>query len=263
MPIITLTTDLGHRDFYLAKLKGRILSSVPNANIVDITHDIPSHNIPYTAFVLKNAYLYFPKGTIHLIGVDTLANDKSKYIAVEINEHLFVGTDNGIFTLMFQQNFSTAVEIDLRQSFELLHFPLADILTNAVCLLANGKKIQDIGFPIQELQEKMNFYPVIEHDRIVGTIIYVDKYGNSITNITKILFDELQNQRQFKLSFGRGDFIERLSWHYNEVPESEKLCLFGVTQHLEIAINKGSAEELLGLKLNQKVVLEFTNNTLL
>ena len=97
MAIITLTTDLGHKDFYQAALKGSILSQLPNANIVDISHDVSAFNIPQAAFILKNAFYYFPTGTVHLIGIDSVFNEKTRYLGLSYRGHYFVGSDNGIF----------------------------------------------------------------------------------------------------------------------------------------------------------------------
>jgi S-adenosylmethionine hydrolase len=103
----------------------------------------------------------------------------------------------------------------------------------------------------------MNLQPVIEKNLIKGVVIYIDSFQNVITNITKEFFNSVQQGRRFVLNFKRNETINHLSWHYNEVPVGEKLCLFGISDHLEIAINKGNASGLLGLNLNDKVIIEF------
>jgi S-adenosylmethionine hydrolase len=257
MAIITLTTDLGHKDFYQAALKGSILSQLDTANIVDISHEVSAFNIPQAAFILKNAFYYFPKGTVHLIGIDSVFNEKTRYLAIKYRNHYFVGSDNGIFSLLFEEDPSEIVELNIMQDLKFLHFPLSDIFPKAVSHLAKGGKLSEIGIPVSGIEEKMTIQPVIEPDIIRGSVIYIDSFQNIITNITKELFTSLQKNREFTLYFKRNDSISQLSWHYNEVPEGEKLCLFGISNHLEIAINKGNASGLLGLHLGDIVRIEF------
>src|SRR5690606_30332344 len=148
MGIITLTTDLGYTDFYQAALKGSLLSLYPEVRIVDISHQVPSFDIQNAAFILRNAYPYFPENTVHLIGIDSVFNDETKYIALRYNNHYFVGTDNGIFSLMFDSDPSEIVELNIMQDLRYLHFPLTDIFSKAACHLAKGGKLKDIGDPI-------------------------------------------------------------------------------------------------------------------
>lgn len=257
MAIITLTTDLGSKDFYQAALKGSLLKLLPTANLVDITHDIAAFNIPHAAFVLKNAFHYFPENTVHFIGIDSVYHERSRYLALRYKKHYFVGSDNGIFSLLFDEEPSEIVEINIMQDLNFLHFPLSDILAKAACHLANGGKLTEIGLPIEHLEKRMTLQPVIEGDIIRGSVIYIDSFQNVITNITKDLFTKQQKNRKFSLYFRRNESISSLSWHYNEVPEGEKLCLFGISNHLEIAINKGNASGLLGLHLGDIVRIEF------
>ncbi len=257
MAIITLTTDLGSKDFYQAALKGSILTILPAATIVDITHEVPSFNISYAAFVLKNVYHYFPKGTVHLIGIDSVFSENTKYIGLKYRDHFFVGADNGIFSLLFDDKPDEVVELNIMQDLKYLHFPLVDIFVKAASHLAKGGKLKDIGLPTANIEEKMLLNPVIEQDMIRGSVIYIDTFSNVITNITKELFTKIQRNRDFTLFFRKSETITQLSWHYNEVSEGEKLCLFGISNHLEIAINKGRASGLLGLHLGDIVRIQF------
>ncbi len=257
MAIITLTTDLGDKDIYQAALKGSILKLLPEVNIVDITHSVAAFNVQQAAFILKNSFYYFPDKTVHLIGIDTVYIKETKYLAVQYKNHYFVGSDNGIFSLMFDSEPDEMVEINIMQDLKFLHFPLADIFVKTACHLANGGKLKDIGLPVTSVEKKMNLQPVIEKNVIKGAVIYIDSFQNVITNITKEFFNRVQEGRNFTLSFKRNETINHLSWYYNEVPEGEKLCLFGISDHLEIAINKGNAAGLLGLNLGDTVIIDF------
>ncbi len=184
-------------------------------------------------------------------------NEGSKYVALKHQDHYFVGADNGIFSLLFDQEPDEVVELNIMQDLKYLHFPLVDIFVKAAILLAKGGRMRDIGVPADSIEERMLLHPVIEKDIIRGSVIYIDTFCNVITNITKDLFTRVQRNRDFTLYFRKSETISQLSWHYNEVPEGEKLCLFGISNHLEIAINKGKASGLLGLHLNDIVRVEF------
>ena len=164
MAIITLTTDLGYKDFYQAALKGSILNTLPTVNIIDITHEIEAFNISKAAFLLKNSFYYFPKGTVHLIGIDTVYSAANKYLAVKYRDHFFVGADNGIFSLIFEEAPQQVVELNILQDLKFLHFPLADIFVKAACHLASGGVLVDIGEPAFEIEERTNFHPVVENE---------------------------------------------------------------------------------------------------
>lgn len=257
MAIITLTTDLGDKDIYQAALKGSILKLLPTVNIVDITNNVQAFNTQQAAFILKNSFYYFPDNTVHLIGIDTVYNNATRYLAVRYNNHFFVGADNGIFSLMFNSEPDEIVEINIMQDLKFLHFPLADIFVKAACHLANGGTLAQIGLPVTEVEKKVNLHPVVDGNLIRGAVIYIDSFQNVITNVTKEFFNKVQHGRRFVLYFKRNETITHLSWHYNEVPEGEKLCLFGISDHLEIAINKGNASGLLGLNVGDSVIIDF------
>ncbi len=261
MEVITLTTDLGHRDFYQAALKGSIISQLPDVRLIDITHDIPPFDIQRAAVVLRNVYHYFPKGTVHLIGIDTVFQEGSKYAIMKYDDHFFVGADNGILSIILGDNPAQELcEIDIMQDLRYLHFPLADILSKAACHVAKGGKMEEIGQPLEAPLKKVMVQPLVDSSSIKGHVSYIDSFGNVISNISKELFNEVQNGRGFRLHFKRNETINTLSWHYNEVPEGEKLCLFGISNFLEIAINKGHASRLLGLQQDEIIMIEFLDN---
>lgn len=258
MGVITLTTDLGHRDFYQAALKGSILTVLPEVRLIDISHEIPSFNIQHAAFILQNAYHYFPKETVHLIGIDTVFQEGSRYIAMKFNGHYFVGADNGIFSILLgDEEAEELIEIEIMQDLRFLHFPLADILVKAACHIVKGEAIGNLGSPIEKPIQKVSLQPIVEENTIKGHVSYIDSFGNVISNVSKELFNKVQKGRNFVLHFKRNETIEKMSWHYNEVTEGEKLCLFGISNYLEIAINKGNASQLLGLNQDEMIMIEF------
>lgn len=258
MGIITLTTDLGYKDFYQAALKGSLVRHYPDVRIIDISHEIPSFDIQHAAFVIKNAYPHFPDNTVHLIGIDSVFSQNTRYIAIRYKKHYFVGADNGIFSLIIGGQPEEAVEINLIQDLKYLHFPLTDIFAKAASHLAKGGKLKEIGDPIDGIVERTIIQPVVEKDNLRGVVVFVDSFGNVVSNISKDLFNKTQRNRDFVLTFRRNETIRQMSWHYNEVPEGEKLCLFGISNYLEIAINKGNASQLLGLNQGDIIRVDFS-----
>ncbi|WP_028297847.1 SAM hydrolase/SAM-dependent halogenase family protein [Olivibacter sitiensis] len=259
MGIITLTTDLGYKDFYQAALKGSIISLYPNAQLIDISHNIAPFNIQQAAFVLKNAYRFFPDETVHLIGIESVFSENVRYVAIRHENHYFVGADSGIFSLIFECKPDEIVELNIVQDLKFLHFPLTDIFAKAASHLAQGGKLGEIGDPIDDIVLKNVLQPTITDNTIRGSVIYIDSFENIITNISKELFNKVQKGRNFELAFRRNETIKNLSWHYNEVENGEKLCLFGISNHLEIALNRGKAAGLLGMGLNDTILVTFFN----
>lgn len=257
MAIITLTTDLGHRDFYQAALKGAILSEHPEARIVDISHQISSYNIPQAAFILKNSFKFFPQGTIHIIGIDPDYDQKPNYLVVEYQGHFFIGPDNGVFSLLFDHQPQQIVSITIQPNPEFGHFPLLDVFVKAACHLSKGGTVSEIGNPVNNFYHRSLIQPVVDSNIIRGSVIYIDSFQNVITNITRDLYESAGNNRPFDIYFRRNESISKISKHYNDVPEGEKLALFSITNYLEIAINKGNAAGLLGLQLGDIVRIEF------
>lgn len=264
MAIITLTTDMGLKDYYVASVKGAILSQFPEAIIVDITHDVPAFDIAQASFVIRNTFHDFPKGTVHIIGVNPEADLQTAHVAVEFEGHYFIGADNGIFSLLFDRPADEIVELNLSQDSDELTFPTKHVFVKAACHLARGGTMEVIGRKIEEVKQRQLFRAVVEGNVIRGQVIYIDSYGNVISNITETLFKEVGRGRPFSIYFRRASYdIHRISEAYHDVPEGEKVALFSATGYLEIAINKGvegsggGANKLFGLKLNDTIRIEF------
>ena len=266
MPIITLTTDLGLKDHYVASVKGAILSQISDISIVDITHNIEAFNISQTAYVIRNCYKNFPKGSIHILGVDAELSIDNSHLAVFSDGHYFIGADNGIFSLLFDElKPEKIVELTISQNSDSLTFPIKDVFVIAACHIARGGTLEIIGKEVPEFKDiKSELKPVTEHDTesgkdiIKGAVVYIDSYGNATTNISKHLFEQVRKDREFVILFGReNERISKLREKYKDANEGEKLAIFSVNGMLEIAQNKGRATDLLGLKIHDYVRIEF------
>ena len=254
MAIITITSDLGLKDYYVGSIKGTILSRLPGVTITDISHQIPTYNIQDAAYILKNAYPNFPKGTIHLIGVRSEQNNQSSHVIVFADGHYFISSDNGIFSLLLEVPVEKIIELPSVIST----FPTKDIFVPAAVQLASGAAIESLGKPKDNLLERMPFRAASMGDTIRGTIEYIDSYGNMMSNVNEVLFNQVGKGREFKIEFARARYeIGKISKTYSDVPEGEILALFNSTGHLEIAMNSDKANSMLGLKLNDSITIHF------
>jgi S-adenosylmethionine hydrolase len=260
MAIITITSDLGNKDSYLASVKGSIYTQLESAKIIDVTHDVIPFDIQQAAFVLRNCYKDFPKGTIHIVSVDDELSIKNEHLAVKAQGHYFIGADNGFFSLLFNEvKADKIVKLNIVLTTNCMTFATKNIFAPAACHIARGGTMEIIGTAINDFEvKKMDLKAVLQTDMIRGSVVYIDSYGNAITNISKNEFELAQKGRSFTILFGREDeMITELSKKYKDVSTAEKLALFGENNQLQIAINKGTANKLLGLRLHEIVRIEF------
>jgi S-adenosylmethionine hydrolase len=258
MPVFTLTTDFGLRDHYVASLKGTILRQCPQAQIIDITHQVSSFNINEAAFTLHNAYAQFPANTLHLVSVESFEAVSSRYIALERNGHFFIGPDNGIFSLAFHETPQQAAELIDGATAATSPFPIKDYLVGTACQLASSQDVFQFGEKVTNLARRTSLQPVRQESMIRGTIIHIDAFENAITNIDRELFNTVAQGRNFVLTYRGRDTIEKLNGNYCEALEGEVLCMFNTSGYLEIAIKKGKASSLLGLSVNDTVQIDFS-----
>ncbi len=259
MPIITLTTDWTSNDFYVGAVKGAIISECPNVTIIDITHQIQTYNVAQAAFILRNSYNHYPKGTIHIIGVNSESSNKYPYVVIKANGHFFIGAANGIFGLMFDKKPEIIVKIN--NNNDLLTFPELSIFTKTACDLVKGKNILELGEELSELSQQIPIIPAVDENIITGSIIYIDSYKNAITNISKDLFYEVGKNKKFDILIkSNNNKISKINKTYNETPIGELLAIFNSLNLLEIAMNKGKICELLNFNINATVRIKFYDN---
>lgn len=257
-PIITLTTDLGHRDYYLAAVKAAILSELPSSNIVDISNDIPAFDIGRGAFNLKNVFPLFPENTVHIFGVCPEFSAETPHIVSVYKNQYFIGADNGFLSLLFDDAPDLVYRIRPNLAQDGKTFPTKDIFAKVACEILQGKSIDEIGTPTNDYKKLIDLIPTHDDNIIKGAAVYFDIYGNITTNVSKELFDKIAHKRQFAIVFRGMDYeIPRIHKNYNEVPEGEKVALFNHNGLLEIAINNGNARKLFGVKDKDMIRIEF------
>lgn len=268
MSIITLTSDMGSKDYYVAATKGAIWSQVPNVNIVDITHEVKPFDSQQAAFIIRNAWPDFPLGTIHIIGVNPDQKVDVHHLIVKFDGHYFIGADNGVFSLLFDRAPDEIFELNLDQDSDDLTFPTKNLFAKAAAHLARGGTPEVIGKRIDEIKSATSFAPVLENDVIKGAVIYIDGYGNVVTNISRKIFRDVGKGREFVLTFKKASIdIKVIHRKYSDVADGEKVALFSHAGLLEIAVNKGApgngggASGLFGLRLNDIIRIEFNADT--
>jgi len=256
MSIITLTTDWNKEDFYIGSLKGHILNQCKDVRIIDITHKTKSFNIPEAAFILRNTYRQFPAGTVHIIGVKSEASDKQEHVIVEKDGHYFIGADNGIFGLIFQEQPEKIIRISEKPAQPT--FPALSLFSSIACKIIQGQSPDELGAKAQDVAKKIPIRPTIDDSVIIGKVVYIDSFSNAITNITKDLFYRVSDNRKFQIFVqSNANKISKISKTYNESPEGELLALFNSLNLLEIAMNGGNAAEILSLDTNSTIRIRF------
>ena len=258
MPIITLTSDWGQRDYFLGAMKGKILNLLPSASIIDVSHGISPFNLKQASFIIRNTYPHYPQGTVHIISILTEKTENIPHLAVKYDGQFFIAADNGIFSLIFDHAPENIIDISSSDENSFKDIPARDRFVKSAVHLAAGHPIEQLGEPVSQWKEQLHFLPVVSGDVIRGVVIYINQYENVVTNITRELFDKTCRGRKFLIEF-RGESLNEISQSYQQVPIGEIVALFGSTGHLEIAINQGNAGSLLGLDINDPVRVEFKN----
>jgi S-adenosylmethionine hydrolase len=275
MPIVTLMTDFGNKDYAVAAVKGAIHSTVDNPKIVDISHQISPYNPTEAAYVLKNAYKNFPKGSIHIIGVESEKTPENQHLAMFFDGHYFIGADNGIFAMIKGDLKSEKiVAIDIHDKMPST-YPVLEVFVWVAAHISNKGTLEVVGKSVDHIKEIKELRPVInqQRDQIIGAVIYVDNYGNVVTNVTRKLFNEVGKSRAFTI-YARNVKFRNVFETYSDaidfsVPkdkrdeDGKKIALFNDADHLELAIYKsnsqtvGSAQSLFGLEYRESITIKF------
>ena len=263
MAIITLTSDLGQRDHYVAAVKASILSQAPQAIIVDVSHDVKSFDITAASFVVRNVWKDFPIGTVHIIGINSELTARTPHLVIHYMGHYFIGADNGIFSLIFDQAPDEIIEITLPQG-EYWTFPMKGVFATAAAHLVRGGAIDFLGKRTEQFNQAMLPAPSLEGDLLKGHVEYIDHYGNVYCNISKILFEQVRKKRKYSILYKRVGFaISKISNYYTDVVEGERLAMWSTGGRLMIAINGGTtmhgggAAGLFGLAVDDVIRIEF------
>jgi S-adenosylmethionine hydrolase len=249
-PIITLTTDFGTRDSYVAAMKGVIVSINPEANIIDITHEISPCSVKEAASVIDDCRSFFPRGTINLAVVDPGVGRERRPIVVEACGQVFVGPDNGIFWPAIDADPAARIYRLDNPSYFLVSvsstFHGRDIFAPAAGHISLGVQPSSMGAVLSDPVRLTVRVPAIEEGILKGEVIRIDHFGNIITNIKLEHIEAAVKDAELPVVKVGSLILRGLSRTYMDVPEGEATCLIGSSGYLEIAVNMGRASDIVG-----------------
>lgn len=271
--MITLTTDFGTQDAYVPAMKGAMLSIAPDVRLVDVTHAISPQDVMEAAFVLQGALPYFPDGTVHLVVVDPGVGSDRRPIALKHKNQWFVGPDNGVFSLVLnQQEPEEIVELNIPEMWRVdspsATFHGRDIFAPVAAHLAQGAALTDVGTPIDTLTSLRWAFPMVVEQTVEGWVVHIDRFGNCITNITRNTvaeaFPDLDTEPLYRPQlpcplpikcYVGSTILDAIYPTYGSVEEGDPLVAFGSTGFLEVAVNGGAASDLLNIRKSDAVKL--------
>lgn len=257
MHIITLTSDWNNDDYYVASMKGKLVSGCPEISIVDISHKIEPFKSSRAAFIVRNSFRNFPAGSIHIIAVNTEPVGGKGLLAARIEGHYFICADNGILGMLGTEPEQVVVinqpEEEVPGTFNALnHF------AETACSLAKGRSLDKLGTPAEKYENPAALKPVLGENSITGSVIYMDTYENAITNISREFFERTGKGRPYKIYVQSKHYVlDKINNRYNESPDGELLAVFNSLGLLEIAICNGNAGGLLKLTTDSTIRVDF------
>ena len=275
MSIITLTTDYGNKDYSVSELKAKIYNEISDVRIVDVSHNISPFNLTEAAYIIKSAYRHFPQGSIHIIGVESDLTPENAHIAMKFDNNYFIGADNGVFSMIIDDfKADSIVEINIHKNYNNA-ISANDVFVKIATHLSRDGKLEVIGKPIDSIKEIKDIKPVISNDnnQILGSVIYIDNYGNVVTNITEKIFNDVSKSRPFNI-YARNVKFDKIYNNYSDaidytIPkekreeDGKKIALFNSLGYLELSIYKsnpatvGSASTLFGLNYRDQISIHF------
>ncbi len=257
MAVVTIISDWNKNDYYLAAIKGRILSNCPETTLIDITHQVSPFNSAQAAFILRNCYRSFAEGTIHIICINTESAPEKPHVLVKAAKHYFIGCDNGFFGLLLDEEPEEIIVLK-HEPERPASFPELTVFADCACQIIRKRKLQEMGTQAQSISRQIPMLPTIDESTINGSVVYIDSFRNAITNVSRELFEQIRKGRPFDI-FVQSNYykINRLNKKYSDSSSGEMLALFNSLGLLEIAINSGNAADLLNLSVNSVLRIKF------
>ena len=275
MSIITLTTDYGNKDYSVSELKAKIYNEISDVRIVDVSHNISPFNLTEAAYIIKSAYRHFPKGSIHIIGIESDLTPENAHIAMKFDDNYFIGADNGIFSMIIDDfKADSMVEINIHKNYNNT-ITANDVFVKIATHISREGKLEVIGKKIDSIKEIKNIKPAVSNDnnQIIGSVIYIDNYGNVVTNITEKIFEKIAKSRPFTIHARNVKFDKIYNIYSDAIDYSiskdkreedgKKIALFNNLGYLELSIYKsnpstvGSASTLFGLGYRDQISVHF------
>lgn len=276
MNVITLTTDFGTKNYWLSAIKTRIVQALPKVIVVDISHEIRPYNYLECAYILKSCIPFHKPNTVHIIGFETSPKPNTPILIVQLQKQFFVIADNGLLGLITSRESIELIVSVTERLIDRTSFMTLDTLTEIGIELVRQKSPKTLGTIVNQIEWLKPDQPIIDPSRskIKGCIIFIDRYGNLITNITKSDFNSVWKNQSFRIN-ARGFVIDKIYQFYGECaiedqstksPLGSKFAIFNSNNLLEIGIYKGdpdtvgSASTLYGLNYRDSITIEFFNS---
>ena len=256
VPLVTLLTDFGTADGYVGAMKGVLMQSLPNAKLIDISHEIKPFNYRQAAFALLNYAFYYPKETIHIVVVDPGVGSERKGLVVKTSNYYFVGPDNGVFSFVYQKDKFQAYEIDLLKFGSEISatFHGRDIFVPAAVRILKKEKLEDFCHPINHVSSFYEPYSQANDGRIALKVIHIDHFGNLILNFNKSNWNDFGKPSKVKLQIN--DFlIFGIKHSFSDVDQGELVLIWDSQGFLQLAQNKGNAASTLQMKVGDTLRL--------
>jgi S-adenosylmethionine hydrolase len=257
MAVITLTTEWRPDDIYNGIIKGKLCSLCPGATVIDNASNITPFDISHASFVIRNTFENYPKGSVHIICVQSEAQKGEGNLIIKARGHYFIGTDNGIFNLILNAEPEEIIRIDPAGNDDEL-----EIFAKAASGLLAGKQPSQLGTRLNKISESLPLRATIDSDVIIGRIIFIDSYGNAISNITREIFYRVFDNREFRIYIqSNKNYTEHISKTYNDAPVGDLLARFNSLDLLEISINGANVSELLSIEVGSAVRVDSISKT--
>ena len=273
MSIITLTTDFGIKDFHVSKIKGLLNIELDQPKIIDISHEVSPFNLIEGAYVIKNAYKNFPRGSIHIVDIDSEQTPDQSHLVIEMDEHFFICADNGIISLISSTIKPSKI---FRINLGLQHNIAINSFVKVAAHLHRGGQLNVIGIEISDIKELKELKPIVKsNNELSCNVIYIDNYGNVITNINKDFFEKFQSNRSFVINARNIEFKQIYSTYSESInfnkekkfreEDGKKIALFNSSGFLELSIYKsnpktsGGASSLFGLSYGDVISIVFND----
>ena len=253
MKILSLTSDFGSKDFYLASFKGELYSEIEGLSIIDISHHTPAFDIQAAAYNLKNAWPKFPDQSLHIFRVGESTQKEGRYLCFNHYNHFFILPDNGVLTLLFAKLPSKIIALQQENKSQSKSLFLA----RAASHVFSAYEIENLGDETTNFEERIVQQPILSKNYIRGVVQQVDRYGNVITNVTKELFTSQIEDKEFEIST-RTERFTKIVPSYASVSPGSKMATFNSAGFVQLSINHGNASELFGLSIGDTIQIDFS-----
>lgn len=254
MPIITLTTDFGPHDYYLGALKGALISKIPDLQIIDITHQVPAFDVLQAAYVLRNCFQYYPKDTIHYVGISNQVDQPEDLLLARLKDQWVLATDNGLLSLISEEKIKAVYWVGKVSPFWPDQYQL---LAKMVSGIIDAPPPGPHAKAVSDYRRSLNMQPIQGPDHIQGVMVHVDHYGNLISNIHESLFEQICGERPFVIQLKPNLSVRQISESLQGCAVGDPFVMINAAGYLTFGIALGNAAELHGLEKGGTIHIQF------